>query len=433
MFLSESLDINSLNHLTIGDADTIEIAEKFGTPAYVMDETLIRKNCRLYIDSIKRCCGKNGLALYASKAFSCVYMLKIIADEGMGLDVVSGAELYTAHKANFPMERIYFHGNNKTPAELKMALEYGVGRFVVDNKYELERLNELSEKSNKISNVLFRIKPGVDAHTHDFISTGQIDSKFGFAIETGEAMEILSIAKSYKNINIVGLHSHIGSQIFDCTPFVHTAEIMVNFMADIKNELGIEFDELNLGGGMGIRYIESDNPINYDEYIEDIADKVKELTELHSLKMPKILMEPGRSIVGSAGITLYTVGCIKDIPNVRKYISVDGGISDNPRYIMYDAKYEAIVANRADSKKEQIATIAGKCCESGDLLIKDAFLPNIKVGDTLAIMSTGAYNYSMSSNYNRLPKPPVIMVTEGNPHIIVKRETYDDVLKNDLY
>ena len=433
MFLSESLDINSLNHLTIGDADTIEIAEKFGTPAYVMDETLIRKNCRLYLDSIKRCCGENGLALYASKAFSCVYMLKIIADEGMGLDVVSGAELYTAHKANFPMERIYFHGNNKTPAELQMALEYGVGHFVVDNKYELERLNELSERSNKISNVLFRIKPGVDAHTHDFISTGQIDSKFGFAIETGEAMEILSIAKSYKNINIVGLHSHIGSQIFDCEPFVCAAEIMVNFMADVKKELDIEFDELNLGGGMGIRYIESDNPINYDEYIGDIADKVKELTELHSLKMPKILMEPGRSIVGAAGITLYTVGCIKDIPNVRKYISVDGGIADNPRYIMYDAKYEALVANRADSKKEQIVTIAGKCCESGDLLIKDAFLPDIKVGDTLAIMSTGAYNYSMSSNYNRLPKPPVIMVTEGKPHIIVKRETYDDVLKNDVY
>ena len=430
--ISESLGINNENHLTIGGVDCVDLTKEFGTPVYVMDEALIRKNCRTYLDSIKKACGDNGLALYASKAFSCVYSCKIAAEEGMGLDVVSGGELYTAHKANFPMDKVYFHGNNKTIDELKMALDFGVGHFIVDNVFELENLNTLASEANVKANVLFRIKPGIDAHTHDFIMTGQIDSKFGFGLETGEAMAILHIAKNYENINVVGLHCHIGSQIFDKEPFVRAAEVMTNFMADATEETGIVFEKLNLGGGFGIRYLESDNPIGYDEYIGDVADTVRKIAGERNINMPMILLEPGRSLVGSAGITLYTVGVVKDIPGVRKYISVDGGMSDNPRYIMYNAEYSAIVANNANDASVEKVTIAGKCCESGDILIKDVMMPEIKVGDTLAVLSTGAYNYSMASNYNRIPKPPVVMVKDRKTKLVVKRETYEDILKNDL-
>lgn len=430
--ISDSLGINNQNHLTIGGLDTLEIAKEFGTPVYVMDEAQIRKNCRLYLDSIRNACGKNGLALYASKAFSCLYMCKLVAEEGMGLDVVSGGELYTAHKADFPMDRVYFHGNNKTPDELKMAIEFNVGHIVVDNSYELQTLNTLAASVNKTVKVLFRVKPGIDAHTHDFIMTGQVDSKFGFGLETGEAMEILHIAKQLSNIEVVGLHCHIGSQIFDKDPFLKAAEVMTQFMADATEETGISFKELNLGGGYGIRYVESDNPIGYDEYIDAVAEIVRKISKDREIEMPMLLMEPGRSIVGSAGITLYTIGVVKDIPGIRKYVSVDGGMADNPRFIMYDAEYTAIVANNASAKATEYVTIAGKCCESGDLIIKNAFVPQINVGDTLAVLSTGAYNYSMSSNYNRIPKPPVVMVKDGVAKLIVKRESYEDVLKNDI-
>ena len=433
MLISEALGVNEKGHLTIGDVDAVEIAEKFGTPTYVMDEALIRKNCRLYLDSIKKACGDNGIALYASKAFSCVYVLKVAAEEGMGLDVVSGGELYTAIKAEFPMERIYFHGNNKTKDELLMAVNNNVGHIVVDNKYELQLLNKLAGENNTKQKVLFRIKPGVDAHTHDFIKTGQIDSKFGFALETGEAEEIFRLVMECENVEPVGIHCHIGSQIFECSPFIEAAEIMVKFMSDVKNKFGIELTQLNLGGGMGIRYTESDDPIGYDEYIDEIAKTVKSCTEMYGLTMPKIIMEPGRSLVGAAGITLYHVGCVKDIPGIRKYISVNGGMADNPRYIMYEAEYSAIVANRANAEKQEIVTVAGKCCESGDILLKDSYLPEIEVGDVLAVLSTGAYNYSMSSNYNRIPKPPVIMIKDKEPKVIIKRESYDDVLRNDVY
>ncbi|MBQ2966941.1 MAG: diaminopimelate decarboxylase [Clostridia bacterium] len=430
--ISDSLGINNKNHLTIGGLDTLNIAKEFGTPVYVMDETQIRKNCRLYLDSIKEACGDKGLALYASKAFSCMYMCKLVAEEGMGLDVVSGGELYTAHKAGFPMEKVYFHGNNKTPDELKMAIDFGVGRVVVDNSYELQTLNKLACTEGKTAKVLFRVKPGIDAHTHDFIMTGQVDSKFGFGLETGDAMEILHVAKQLPNIDVVGLHCHIGSQIFDKEPFLEAAEVMTNFIADATAETGIVFKELNLGGGYGIRYVETDNPIGYDEYIGAVAEIVRKIAYNRGIEMPMLLMEPGRSIVGSAGITLYTVGVVKDIPGIRKYVSVDGGMADNPRFIMYDAEYTAIVANNASAEPTEQVTVAGKCCESGDLIIKNATVPRIEVGDTLAILSTGAYNYSMASNYNRIPKPPVVMVREGMAKLIIKRETYEDVLKNDI-
>ncbi len=432
MFLSESLGLNEKGNLTIGGLDTVALAEKYKTPLYVMDENLIRKNCRLYLDSLKKACGEKGLALYASKAFSCISVLKIAAQEGMGLDVVSGGELYTAKKAGFPMEKVYFHGNNKTYDEIEFAVGENIGCFVADNMDELEDINEIAEKNSKTVNIMLRIKPGVDAHTHDFIKTGQIDSKFGFAIETGEAMDAVKKAISLKNLNLVGIHCHIGSQIFEISPFIEAARVMMNLMKTIKDTCGVSLSKLNLGGGYGIRYTKDDDPIGYDEYIGDIAKEVERLSNEYGLEMPEILMEPGRSLVASAGVTLYKIGNVKNIPGIRTYVSVDGGMADNPRYIMYGAPYSAVVANKADKEANDIVTIAGKCCESGDLIQENIALANPERGDVLAVLATGAYNYSMSSNYNRIPKPAVVMVKDGNARVVVKRQSYEDVIKNDV-
>lgn len=433
MFISDCLSVNEKNHLTIGGLDTVSLADEYGTPLYVFDENQIRKNCQLYTKSMKTFYGDNGLILYASKAFCTVAMCKLIASEGMGLDVVSGGELYTAHKADFPMEKIYFHGNNKSKAELELALSLGVGRIVVDNFDELHLLNNLCQKAGKKAAVLFRIKPGIDAHTHDFIMTGQIDSKFGVALETGEAMELLREASTLSNIEVAGVHCHIGSQIFDLPPFCEAAQVMMNFIADVKEELGVTIRELNLGGGFGIQYTEHDDPISYDKYMEAVSKAVKETATSRGISLPCILMEPGRSIVGSAGITLYNVGFVKEIPNVRNYLSVDGGMADNPRYMLYDAEYTFLLANRANEEKKSTYTVAGKSCESGDLLGEGIPLPKAKTGDTLAVLATGAYNYSMASNYNRLPRPAAIMVKDGTSRVIIKRETYEDIIKNDCF
>ena len=433
MFVSENLAVNDKNHLTISGVDTVELAKNYGTPLYVMDEDLIRKNCRLYKSSIDNFYSGNGLVLYASKAFSSLAIYKIVNEEGLGIDVVSGGELYTALKAGFPAEKIYFHGNNKTNDELKMALENKVGRIVVDNESELLRLNTLAGSLGKTANILFRIKPGIDAHTHSYIMTGQIDSKFGVALETGEAMDIIKKASILENVNVVGIHCHIGSQIFDLKPFEQAADVMMEFISEIKNELGIEIAELNLGGGFGIRYVEEDTPLEYDKYMEAVSKVVKESAKKHNVSLPKILMEPGRSIVASAGTTLYTIGSVKEIPSVRKYVSVDGGMADNPRYILYEAEYDFVIANKASEPKTETVTIAGRCCESGDLLGENVKLQKAEEGDILAVLATGAYNYSMASHYNRLPNPAVVMIKDGKERVVIKRETYDDIIKNDLY
>ncbi len=432
MFLTSNLNVNGLGHLTIGKNDTVELAKEFGTPLYVMDEDLIRENCRMYKNAMDKYYGGNGLVLYANKAFCSLFTCKIAKEEGLGLDVVSGGELYTAIKADFPMDKVCFHGNNKTYEELKMAVENNIGHVVVDNIYELHTLEEIAKEQGKIQNIMFRIKPGIDAHTHSFVQTGQIDSKFGVALENGEAFDIIEEASKLQHVKVTGVHCHIGSQIFDIEPFCKAAEVMMNFIADLKADLGIEIKELNLGGGYGIRYTEKDDPVPYDEYIKHVSEVVKSTAEKRGIKAPFIFMEPGRSIVASAGITLYTVGGVKDIKNVRKYISVDGGMADNPRYIMYQSEYEAVVANDALREKSEKVTIAGKCCESGDILINDALMPEIKVGDTLAVLATGAYNYSMSSNYNRIPRPAVVAVSNGKARVVIKRETYEDLVKNDL-
>ncbi len=432
MFNSECLGVNDQNHLTMGGMDTVKLAEKYGTPLYLMDEDMIRNTCRIYKNSIDEFYNGNGLVLFASKAFSCKYIYKVVREEGLGADVVSGGELYTALSAGFPADKIYFHGNNKTYEEIEMAIDAGVGRLVVDNAYELDLIDEICTKKGKTADILFRIKPGIDAHTHDFVKTGQIDSKFGVALENGEAEEIIRLAMQKKTIQIVGVHCHIGSQIFDLAPFELAAEVMMNFIADMKDRYGLELKELNLGGGYGIMYTEQDDPVEYHEYIKAVSKVISQVAGKRGIEIPFVLMEPGRSIVGSAGITLYTVGAVKEIKGIKKYVFVDGGMADNPRYIMYESKYDALLANRVNDEKDDVVTIAGKCCESGDVLIKDARLPKAQAGDVLAVLATGAYNYSMASNYNRLAKPPVVMVSGGEDKLVVRRETYEDLIRNDL-
>lgn len=432
MFVSDCLQINERGHLTIGGCDTVELAEKYGTPVYVMDETTIRKNCRAYQWSFEQYYGGNGMALFASKALNCLEICRIVKEEGLGLDVVSGGELYTALKAGFSAEKIHFHGNNKTKEEIKMALESKVGRIVLDNLYELNTVNEMAQDMGIKVSVSMRIKPGIDAHTHSFIRTGQIDSKFGFALETGEAMQAVKEVIACKNIELQELHCHIGSQIFDMDPFVHAAEVMMDFIGEIRRQTGFVVKCLNLGGGFGIQYTQEDNPKSYDRYMEKVSEAVKAKAAQLELPVPFIYLEPGRSVVGEAGITLYTVGGIKEIPDVRTYVSVDGGMTDNPRYALYKSGYTCVVANKARQPAVKEVSIAGKCCESGDLIQENTKIQPPETGDILAVLSTGAYNYSMASNYNRIPKPPIVMVKEGTAREIVRRQSYEDLIRNDV-
>ena len=432
MFVSDCLGVNEQGHLTIGGCDTLELAETYGTPLYVMDENEIRRACRSYVGSINRFYGGRGTVAFASKAFCCRAMCRIAAEEGLSLDVVSIGELHTALSAGFPAARIYFHGNNKTVEELTAALEQGVGRIVVDNTTELELLDRLAAAMGKKAAVSFRIKPGIDAHTHAYIRTGQIDSKFGLALETGEAMETIRQAASMPGIAVKGIHCHIGSQIFDVEPFEEAARVMLGFMAKVKEELGLELEELDLGGGFGIKYLPDHDPVEYERYMQQVSAVVKDTCAHLGIATPFVTIDAGRSIVGSACITLYKVGSVKEIPGVRTYVSVDGGMGDNPRYILYQSEYDFVAAARADQPKDRVVTVAGKCCESGDLLGENVALQQVHPGDVLAVLATGAYNYSMSSNYNRIPKPPVVFIKDGESRVVVRRETLDDLIRNDI-
>lgn len=432
MYVSENLGTNEKGHLTIGGIDTVSLAEEYGTPLYVMDEQMIRKNLRRFHESMQKYYDNKGLVCYASKAFSCLEMCCIVASEGDGLDAVSIGELYTAVKAGFPMEKVGFHGNNKTDEELRYALECGVGHIIVDNISELHRLEAIAKEMGKKPEIMFRIKPGIDAHTHNFVKTGQIDSKFGFALETGEALEAVREAIACENVVLCGLHCHIGSQIFDIAPFEEAARVMLKFIAEIKNELNFEIKQLNLGGGFGIKYLESHDPAPFETYMERVSKVVKSCCEKYKIAQPFILIEPGRSIAAPAGITLYTVGARKEIPNIRTYVSIDGGMCDNPRYILYQSEYEAIVANKANEERSERVTITGKCCESGDLIGENMPLQHAESGDIIAVCATGAYNYSMSSNYNRIQKPAVVFVNEGESRVVIKRESLEDIIRNDI-
>lgn len=432
MFVSKNLAVNEQGHLTIGGVDTVSLAKEYGTPLYVVDEDLVRENCRLFKESIDRCYGGRGLVCYASKAFCCKEIYRVMKEEQIGVDVVSAGEIYTALSAGFPAENMCFHGNNKTADELSYALDNGVGRIIVDNLTELELLNALAGQRGKCPAILLRVKPGIDAHTHSFIRTGQIDSKFGFAIETGEALEAAKEAVSLENVRLVGAHCHIGSQIFDIDPFVLAAEVMMNYIAKVKEETGVELTDLNLGGGFGIKYTDEDHPVPCGRYMEKVSEKVKEMAQALGLKVPFILLEPGRSVIAPAGITLYTVGARKEIPDIRTYLSIDGGMTDNPRYALYQSKYDVVLANKANLPKDDIVTLAGKCCESGDLIGEGLKIQRAHTGDLVAVLATGAYNYAMSSNYNRVAKPAVVFVRDGESRVAVKRETLEDLVRNDL-
>lgn len=430
MKLQGTMKINEQGHLEIGGCDTVELIREFGSPLYVMDEAAIRGVCKEYYEAF--IARHDAEVIYASKAFLNTAMCRIIQEEGLGLDVVSGGELSTALKAGFPMERVYFHGNNKTPEELELALKSGIGRIVVDNLHELALLNALAGEQGVRPKILFRITPGIEAHTHEYIRTGQIDSKFGLVLSNGQAMEAVTEALTLPNLELVGIHCHIGSQIFEMESYQHAAQVMLQFIADIKDATGLEIRELNLGGGFGIYYNSEDEPGMVANYAELVTSTVKAEAERLGLRVPRITVEPGRSIVGTAGTTLYTVGAVKHIPEVRTYVAVDGGMTDNPRPALYQAKYEALLANKANEEGQKLVSVAGKCCESGDMLIWDIMLPVVQAGDVLAVSCTGAYNYSMSSNYNRLCRPAVVLVNAGQGDVIVKREDAEDLTRNDI-
>ncbi len=422
--------INAEGILEIGGCSAVELIKTYGSPLWVLDEELIRETCRRFKRNFTS--QQNTEVLYAGKAFLTIAMCKIIEQEGLGLDVVSGGELFTAIKADFPMERVFFHGNNKSQAELNLALKNKIGKIVVDNFDEMKLLNKLAGTLGIIQPILLRITPGVNAKTHKYIKTGQIDSKFGFTLPDGTALNAINDALQLPNIQLDGIHCHIGSQIFDLNSYKYLVGKMLEFLVLVKNQTGKVLTELNLGGGFGIYYTKNDCPPSIEEYSKTILDTVKQKCKEFLMSPPKIYVEPGRSIVGSAGTTLYSAGTLKHIKGVRKYLAVDGGMYENIRPALYDASYEVYVANKMKEPNWETVTITGKCCESGDILAKEVHLPKVIPGDIIAMTSTGAYGYSMSGNYNRLPKQAVVLVYNSEAEVIVKRETYEDIIRNDL-
>ncbi|MEO3945251.1 diaminopimelate decarboxylase [Gorillibacterium sp. CAU 1737] len=431
MFLHGTSTINGRGHLEIGGCDATVLAESFGTPLYVMDEELIRRRCREFVQAFEESGLEHQIA-FASKAFCVMAMCKLIEEEGLTLDVVSDGELYTALQAGFPPERIHFHGNNKTPDEIAFALDAGIGVFVVDNFHELALLNAMAGSNKKQVDILLRVSPGVEAHTHDYMLTGNEDSKFGFDLGSGAAMEAAKLALLQPHLTLLGIHSHIGSQIFEVDGFRMAVDKLLQFCIAVREETGATFRVLNLGGGFGVRYVDGDTPLAIADYVKAITGNISSTFTSNGYPVPAIWVEPGRTIVGDAGTTLYTIGSTKDLPGVRKYVSVDGGMTDNPRPALYQAKYEAMLANRANDADEETVSIAGKCCESGDMLIWDLELPKAAAGDLLAVSCTGAYNYSMASNYNRIRRPAVVFVKDGEADVVVQRETHADLVKGDL-
>lgn len=431
----ETLKINGSGHLEIGGADAVDLAKEFGTPLYVFDEAHIRNMMRVYKKTIDDEYNGNGLVLYASKAFSCMAVYAIANEENIGVDVVSGGELYTALKAGFPANKIYMHGNNKLLRELEYAVENGIGSIVVDSYSEADILDGIASKRGIKQNVLIRTNPGVEAHTHAFVQTARTDSKFGFSINDGAAEDMTRHVLTKKNLVLKGYHCHIGSQIFEKQSFVLAAEKVMDFIAKMKKSLGFDAAELNIGGGFGVWYTDEDPKLklrDYADYLKALIGAVKAKAEEHGLNKPYLLIEPGRSIVGEAGVTLYTVGAIKDISGIKKYVAIDGGMFDNPRYALYQSKYTVLLADRADEKCTERVTVAGKCCESGDLIAVDVPLPDAKTGNVLAVLTTGAYNYSMASNYNRNFIPAAVLVKDGKAEYIVKSQTYEDLVRNDV-
>lgn len=426
--LTGTMKVNKHNHLEIGGVDTVTLAEKYGTPLYIYDVALIKERVREFKEAFSSY-EKPTQVAYASKAFSSLALYQLLAKEDMSLDVVSGGELHLAIEAGFPAERIHFHGNNKSHQELVEAIQHNIGCIVVDNFTELEMLNYVTSLYQKKINVLLRVTPGVEAHTHEYITTGQIDSKFGFDLSSGQAKQAAQLADNLPHVEVIGLHAHIGSQIFETEGYAVVIDRLLKSAKEWKESFGFQLNVLNVGGGFGIKYTEEDQPKPLSEYVEAITRAVKKQTDVYELELPEIWIEPGRSIVGEAGTTLYTVGTEKNLPEVRHYVSVDGGMADNIRPALYQAAYTGVLANRMVEDLEEKVAVAGKACESGDMLIWDLPLPKVEQGDILAVLSTGAYGYAMASNYNRLPRPAVVFVENGKDFLAIRRETYEDFMR----
>ncbi len=431
--ICDNLSVGKDGILYFGGKNTVELLAKYGSPLYVMDEPTIRKNCATYVKNMKKYFGENALPLFASKANSFRQIYRIAKEEGMGIDVVSSGEIYTAKTAGFDMSTSYFHSNNKTDFDIEYAIDNGVGTIVADNIEEINAIDAIAGKKGVKQNVLIRLTPGIDPHTYEAISTGKVDSKFGNAIITGAAEQIFNIAISKKNINLNGFHCHVGSQVFDSEVYLACAETMIGFIADMQNKYGFITNELDLGGGYGVRYTEADPVIDIAENIKLVAGVINTLCKKNGILCPAIRLEPGRSIVGDAGITLYTVGSVKRIPGFKNYVSIDGGMTDNPRYALYKSSYTVLVANKMNEERDFTCSVVGRCCESGDIIQENVSLPSsVCRGDVIAVLTTGAYNYSMASNYNRVLRLPIIMVNGNDDYVAVKRESFEDLTRNDL-
>ena len=417
--------------LNISGVGVRELKAQYGTPLYVYDENMLVNQCRTFISNFKSSRFKTEV-LYASKAFSCLEVLRIASREGLGVDVVSLGEIHTAYKAGYDMKRAYFHGNNKTREELQYALEVGVGTIVIDNDYEYEMINEIVRESGNTVDVLLRINTGIDAHTHEYIKTAKDDSKFGYSVYDESIYDLIADINNQSNLNFVGFHSHIGSQIFEKTSFFEAVKVVMEFTQKVQERLGLTISVLNLGGGFGVYYTEEDRTFELAEFLREYIEVVERESDNFGLDLAKVVIEPGRSLTCNAGSTLYSVGGVKKTFAGREYVFVDGGMADNPRYALYKAKYEAMLANKMNEEADTTYTVAGKCCESGDMLVMDANLPKAEQGDLLLVSSTGAYNYSMSSNYNRLPKLPVVFVKDGTSRLVVKGETLEDLIRQDV-
>jgi len=431
--ICNNLSVDENGHLLVAGQDTAELAEKYGTPVYLMDEDRIRERCRTYVNAVNEAFDSNAKVLYASKAASYKRIYEIVKEEGLGIDVVSSGEIYTVLKAGYPLSQAYFHSNNKTDADIAYAIENGIGYFVVDNAEELYAIEREASYRDIVQPVLLRLTPGIDPHTYAAISTGKVDSKFGSAIETGQAEEITKIALSLPHVQLEGFHCHVGSQVFDSEVYLSASDVMLGFIAEMKNKIGYEAKQLDLGGGYGVRYVASQPTINIAANIASVGEHIKAKCAELGISMPMICFEPGRSIVADAGVTLYTVGTVKKIPGYKNYVSVDGGMTDNVRFAMYGAPYTVVPAEKMNEARDMTCSVVGRCCESGDIIQENVKMPeSVGRGDILACLTTGAYHYSMASNYNRIPRPPVVMLRGGESYVAVRRETPEDLCKLDV-
>ena len=431
--ICENISRNQEGELCFADMPLSALAEKYGTPLYLYDEARVRHNCRVYLNAVREGFGPDARIMYASKAASFKQLYRIVKEEGLGVDVVSCGEIYTAVSAGFPLENAYFHSNNKTDADIDFAIRNGIGYFVVDNAEELFSIDEIARKYQVKQNIMLRITPGIDPHTYAAVATGKVDSKFGSAIETGQAKEITSLALTFENIDLCGFHCHVGSQIFDADVYLATSKVMLGFISDMERELGFVCRDLDIGGGLGVRYVASQPKLNIRETILRVAEEMKKEATRLNITLPRISLEPGRSIVADAGLTVYTVGTVKRIPGYKSDVSVDGGMTDNPRFALYGSPYTILPVFGESDDNYELCSVVGRCCESGDILQENIPMPRyIQRGDLLACLTTGAYHYSMASNYNRIPRPPVVMLNNGESYVAVKRETIEDLARLDI-